>query len=228
MRTIVAERRHGYPADADKSDLSLGEDNGDIDRSLSNPHLRHPMNPNPNRPTPIAPAPWRYGRPAIVLHWTLALLLTLTVALGWYMMSIEDAPGSEWYFDLHKSIGIVIALLVAARVAWQLAHRPEPLPGGVPAWQVKLAHGIRALLYALMVLLPITGYLGASHSKAGVALFGLPTPHWALPDHDRAELFFNVHSVLVWVLVALVSLHVLAALKHLLLDKNGVFQRMWF
>ena len=76
--------------------------------------------------------------------------------------------------------------------------------------------------------MPVTGYLGASYSKAGVALFGLPTPHWALPDHGRAELFFNVHSVLVWVLVALVSLHVLAALKHLLLDKNGVFQRMWF
>ena len=58
--------------------------------------------------------------------------------------------------------------------------------------------------------------------------FGLTTPHWALPNHDRAEQFFGIHSVLIWVLVVLVGVHVLGALKHLLLEKDGVFQRMWF
>ena len=79
-----------------------------------------------------------------------------------------------------------------------------------------------------MVLLPITGYLGASYTKAGVRWFGLATPQWAQHDHDLAEQFLTVHGVLLWTLVALVALHVAGALKHLLVDKDQVFQRMWF
>jgi cytochrome b561 len=177
---------------------------------------------------PPARAAWHYHRIAITLHWTLALLLTATTLVGWYMMSIEHELGSDRYFDLHKSVGIVIALLVAARIAWRLSTRPQELPAGVAIWQVKLAKSTQALLYVLMVLMPVTGYLGASFTKTGVQLFGLATPHWALPDHARAEQLFGIHSVLIWVLVALVGLHVLGALKHLMWDKDGVFQRMWF
>jgi cytochrome b561 len=189
---------------------------------------------NPDRtaqslPTNASPAtPWRYGGTAVGLHWLLALLLSFIAALGWYMMSVEDEPGSGRYFELHKSIGLVIALLVAARIVWRLTHRPASLPTGVPPWQVRLSAVSVGLLYALMVLMPLTGYLGASYSKSGVPFFGLATPRWALPDHDTAERFFDIHGVLIWVLVALVAVHVLGALKHLLIDKDGVFQRMGF
>lgn len=173
---------------------------------------------------------WRYSSTAIILHWTLALWLTAMAGLGWYMMSIEDEPGSGWFFALHKSFGILALLLVAVRVVWRLTHRPPALPlgDGGGRWGNRLAHATQAWLYGLMALLPLTGYLGASYSKSGVQLFGLPLPQWAVPEHDTAEQFFEIHSVLVWVLVALVALHVLGALKHLLLDKNGVFARMWF
>lgn len=171
--------------------------------------------------------PWRYSRTAVFLHWTLALLIVLTTALGWRMMAIEDDPGSEQFFALHKSIGLIIATLVAARCVWRLTHRPEPLPAGIAAWEIRLAGWIHGLLYLLMVILPVTGYLGASFTKAGVEWFGVATPHWAEPNHDLAEPFFAIHSVLVWVLVAVVALHVAGGLKHLLLDKDRVFQRMW-
>jgi cytochrome b561 len=140
----------------------------------------------------------------------------------------EDEPGSAWYFELHKSIGLVIALLAAVRIVWRLGHRPQPLPARVPRWQARLASSTEWLLYGLLVVVPVTGYLGASYSKAGVKLFGLVTPRWALPDHDTAEQFFDIHSALVWVMVALLCAHVLGALKHLLIDKDGVFQRMSF
>jgi len=179
-------------------------------------------------PASSPPEAWRYGRNAVALHWTLAVLLVATTALGLFMMSIEREPGSAWYFDLHKSVGLVIASLVALRIAWRLNNRPEPLPASVPMWQVKLASGTQAMLYLLMVVVPLTGYLGASYSKAGVRFFGLATPQWALPDHDRSEQFFGIHSVLVWVLIALVALHVAGAMKHLLLERDGVFQRMGF
>lgn len=169
-----------------------------------------------------------YTRTAIVLHWTLALLLTAMAALGWYMMSIEDEPGSAWFFDMHKSIGVVTALLVAARWVWRLTHQPPELPASVPMWQIRLSRWSQLALYLVMVVVPVTGYLGASYSKTGVKLFGFGTPHWALPDHDAAERLFGLHSALVWVLIAVIGVHILGALKHLLLDRDGVFQRMWF
>ena len=183
---------------------------------------------NPHTHPASSSLAWRYSRTAVALHWGIALLIAFMAALGWYMMSIEDEPGSGWYFNLHKSLGIVTALLVALRIGWRSLNRPEPLAAAIPKWQRQLSQATQGLLYLLMVLVPIAGYVGASYSKNGVQWFGLATPQWALPDHDRAEQFFDIHSALVWVLVALVGLHVLGALKHLLIDRNGVFQRMLF
>ena len=173
------------------------------------------------------PTPWRYDRTAVVLHWLLAILLTLTTLIGWRMMWIEHQPGAERWFDLHKSIGLVIATLVAVRLAWRLGHRPEPLVAG-PRWEARLARIVHGLLYVGMVALPITGYLGAAYSKAGVQWFGLATPRWTPPDHDTAERFFTVHAVLLWTTVTLVVVHVAGALRRLLVERDGSFRRMWF
>jgi len=173
-------------------------------------------------------ARWRYSPPAIVLHWGLAILLSALAGLGWYMMSIEDNPGSDWYFNLHKSLGLLFAGLLVLRLLWRLTNRPEPHPDTLPVWQNRLASGTQVLLYVLMVLMPLTGLLGASFSEEGVSFFGRALPQWFTPNHDRAEQFFELHEAIIWALVALVSLHVLGALKHLFIDKDGVFQRMWF
>jgi cytochrome b561 len=184
------------------------------------------MDDVPQADSPAA-RPWRYSRTAIALHWLLAILITLTTAIGWRMMWIEHQPGSEQFFELHKSIGLIIATLVVVRVLWRLTHRPEPRPAG-PAWEARLASATHGVLYVLMVALPITGYLGASFSKAGVQWFGIATPRWTAPDHDTAELFFDAHAVFLWTMVALLALHVAGALKHVLVDRDGSFRRMWF
>jgi cytochrome b561 len=176
---------------------------------------------------PASPAAWRYGRPAIALHWLLAALITFLVGLGWYMMTIERLPQGPWYFDLHRSIGLLVFGLVVLRILWRLLHRPAPLPASLPRWQVQLSSLTEALLYACMVVLPVTGYLGTSHSKSAVKFFGLALPVWAAPDRTASHLFFQIHSVTVWVLVGLVALHAAGGLKHLLVDRDGVFQRMW-
>lgn len=175
-----------------------------------------------------APAVWRYGMPAIVLHWLLALLIAFMAGLGWYMMTVEHDPGGTWYFDLHKSVGLVVFALVLLRVLWRLFHEPQPLPASLPQWQVQLASITHWLLYAAMLVMPVTGILGASYTRSGLGFFGLPLPRWVAADHDTAELFFTIHSVTVWVLVALVVVHALAGFKHLLIDRDGVFRRMWF
>lgn len=182
-----------------------------------------------DRTTPAtAPARWHYATPAIFLHWTLAILIATLVAVGWYMMSIEDDPGSERFFNLHKSVGIVVFALVLLRIVWRLGHKPAALPPSVPGWEVTASLLAQRLLYACMFLLPIIGFIGASYSKDGIRFFGQQLPRMVAANHDMAERFFGIHVTLAWVMVAIIALHAAGGLKHLLLDKDGVFQRMWF
>ena len=171
---------------------------------------------------------WRYTTPAIWLHWSLALLIIAMVTLGWSMMAVEHDPGTKWLFDLHKSVGIIVFALVLVRAFWRAGHRPQALPSSLPAWQLRLAAWTQWALYACMVALPVTGFVGALYTKTGIAFFGVQLSRLVTPDHPTAELFFSTHSVLVWVLVGFVTLHALGGLKHLLVDRDKVFQRMWF
>jgi cytochrome b561 len=171
--------------------------------------------------------PWRYSTPAIVLHWLLSALIVFMAGLGWWMMTVEREPGGRAWLDLHQSIGLIVAALILLRILWRLGHRPEPLPAGVPPWQAKLAHAVQWLLYIAMILLPVTGIIGSLYSKPGLHFFGPMTHAGVTPDRDTAEQFFGWHVVLVWTTVVLVVLHALAGLKHLLVDRDEVFARMW-
>lgn len=169
---------------------------------------------------------WKYGKMAVLLHWSIAVLIAVLLGLGWTMMAIEDDPGSKWYFDLHKSLGLLVLALIVLRIVWRLTHRPAPLPATLPRWQVKLSQWTQGALYLAMLAMPVLGLVGASFSKKGVAFFGIPLPSWAAPNHDTAEQFFGLHGTLAWVLVALIALHAIGGLKHLWVDKDTVFQRM--
>jgi cytochrome b561 len=171
---------------------------------------------------------WRYSPPAIVLHWLIALLVSTLFGLGWYMMEIEREPGADWYFNLHRSLGLTVGVLILLRVVWRVTHRPAGLPATVPLWEQKLSLAAHWLLYACMLVMPLTGYLGASYNRSGAALFGYRLPFWSGPNRDLSKLFFTIHESLVWVFVAVIVLHALAGVKHLLVDKDKVFQRMWF
>ena len=168
-----------------------------------------------------------YTRTAIALHWLLALMIPAQIGLGWYMLSVEKEPGSETLFALHISIGLTIALLLALRVVWRAANRPAALPANVASWEVKAARLSHLSLYLLMILLPVTGYLGTSFRGDAVSYFGVALPGWAAKNDSLKEQFFTVHGVIAWVLVGLVAVHVLGAFKHLLKDRDGVFERMW-
>ena len=169
----------------------------------------------------------RYGRIAMALHWFLAVLLPMQIALGWYMLSIEEQPGSGWYVAVHVSLGLTIGALVALRVAWRAGHAPPKLPTSVTRWQVTSARASHLLLYLTMILLPVTGYLGAAMSGDPVAYLGNPLPNWPAKNDSLKELLFGAHAVIAWVLVVVVILHVLAAVKHWVKDRDGVFSRMW-
>ena len=186
------------------------------------------MHSNPSLPATSHAGRGAYAPIARALHWGLAILIVGMTGLGWYMTSIENDPAAGWFFRLHKSVGLLIVGLVLLRLVWRLGHSPAPLPATVPAWQLAAARMGHGLLYAAMIAMPLSGMIGAMLGKRELLFFGVPLPRLFAINHDLSEIFFSVHSVTTWVLVALVSVHALAALKHLAVDKDGVFQRMWF
>jgi cytochrome b561 len=149
-------------------------------------------------------------------------------ALGWWMIDVpKDPPGVRaWWFNLHKSIGITLAALVVLRLLWRLGHPGPSLPGTLPRMQRIAAAGTHWALYACMLVMPLSGYLGSSFSKYPIKYFGNALPHWGW-DWPAAKAFLsNVHLAAAWLLAALIAVHVVAALRHAL-RRDGLFSRMW-
>lgn len=169
----------------------------------------------------------RYSPLAKFFHWSLAVLLAVQVAMGWYMLSIEGQPGSDWYFALHVSLGLTAALLIALRLVWRRVQAPLQAPRELPRWQHHAARTSHFLLYLLMALMPVTGYIGTAFGGEAISYFGVPLPAWVAKNEALKEQLFNAHSLIAWALVTAVAVHVVAALKHLVIDKDTVFQRMW-
>jgi cytochrome b561 len=171
----------------------------------------------------------RYTGTAVALHWLVAALVFGQLALGWWMVDLPKSPPGlrAGWFNFHKSIGLTIGLLMLARLWWRARHRPPALPESLPRWQVLAARANHALLYACLLLMPLSGYLGSVFSGYPIKYFGIVLPQWGWASPALKELFSALHFATVCVLMALIALHVAAALKHLLINRDGVFARMW-
>jgi cytochrome b561 len=169
----------------------------------------------------------RYTLPAITLHWVIALLIIGLMLLGYYMVGLpKGTPDRAFYFNLHKSFGVLAGGLILLRLCWRLTHPAPQRQTGLPHWTDKAAWWIHRLLYICMVLQPLTGYLSSSFNKYGVKFFGAALPSWGWEDAHLRDLFMNFHSLIAVLLAALIVIHALAAFKHLLVDRDRVFQRM--
>lgn len=172
--------------------------------------------------------PQTYAPYPIALHWVLALFVFALYGIGWYMVGIpKGTPPVAYYYNLHKSLGIVAALPIALLILWRATHVPPPLPGSLPAWQVQAAHVNHLLFYICLVVLVVSGFIESNFTKFGVKFFGYPLPR-LFPENKALYWIFNrIHVYTSYLFTALIAVHVAAALKHLLINRDGVFQRMW-
>ena len=169
----------------------------------------------------------RYSSPAIVLHWLVALLIFVAFPLGLYMADLHLSPDKLRLYSYHKWIGITVLMLVAIRVSWRLTHTPPPLPASVVGWQRGASAITHGLLYLLMLAIPLSGWLMSSAKGFPVVWFGvLPLPDLIGKDKALGELLVDVHETLNYVLLALVVLHVAAALKHHFIERQPFLQRI--
>lgn len=168
----------------------------------------------------------RYTGTAIALHWLLALALLGLLAMGAYMTSLPFSPSRLKLYNWHKWAGILVLALSVARLAWRLTHRP-PADAAMPAWQRRAAHAAHAALYLLFFAVPLAGWAYSSGAGFPVVLFGVwPLPDLVGPDRALAETLKSVHGTMAWTLLALIVLHVAGAMKHQLIDRDGLLHRM--
>jgi cytochrome b561 len=170
----------------------------------------------------------RYTRVAIFLHWALVIALLAQIGFGWFLGDVpRGTPERALYVNLHKSTGMLIGLAILLRLYWRMTHRAPVLPSFMPAWEKIAAKWSHVLLYICMVVMPVSGYVASNFSKYGVNFFNsMKLAPWGVEDAAIYAIFNRTHIVTSWLFVGLITLHVLAALRHLA-AKDGVFNRMW-
>jgi len=182
--------------------------------------------PRSDPPDPASGQP-RYGTVAIGLHWLMFVLIAGGFGLGTFMVDLPLSPDKLRYFSWHKWIGVTVFLLAVVRVAWRIAHAPPALPAAMPAWQCRAAHASHAALYALVLVIPLTGWLYSSAAGVPTVYLGwVQLPDLVGRDKALAGTLGSVHVTLNYGLLGVVLVHAAAALKHQFVDRDGVLLRM--
>ncbi len=169
----------------------------------------------------------RYGLVSVLLHWSMAIAFIGMYAVGLWMVDLDYYD--SWYHrapELHKSIGIILVLLMAARLVW---NRLQPRPQGLGASLAlkRIAHGLHHVFYLLVLLMFISGYLISTAKGKGIDVFELFSIPALLPENqDRGDLAGDIHEIMGHLFIGLALLHAGAALKHHFLDRDATLIRM--
>lgn len=178
-----------------------------------------------------------YDTAAIVLHWTIAAAIVVQVFLGWWMNEWvpDHSPIQDQIQTVHISLGLTILLLVLIRIAFRLLNSPPPLPASTKPLERALAKGTHLLFYALMLILPLSGWLVVSTLDKPIHFWGLPWPHMPgvhavfghpVPKPVHREIMHIHVFILIWIVVANLALHVGGALWHQVAGRP-ILWRMW-
>jgi cytochrome b561 len=167
-----------------------------------------------------------WGLISILIHWLSALAVFALFALGWWMTGLTYYDAwynlAPWW---HRSAGMLLLAITLLRVLWRL-FQPTPQDRGMP-WEMIAAHVGHWLIYALLFVVLISGYLISTAEGSGISVFGwFSVPALVSDLPDQATLAGEVHWYSAWALLILSLGHVLAAYKHHLFDRNDVLRRM--
>ena len=171
-----------------------------------------------------------WGLGARVLHWIVAVMIVSQIITGWLAENETNRETSLMLIRNHFQFGVILSGLILMRLLWRLANRPPSAPEDEPHWRRVAAHGVHGLIYALLLILPISGYVVWVHMKEAMDVFGLFTaPTLFVPPIEDERLWsgaWYVHYFAGWALIGLVLIHVLAALWHQFVLRDGLIRRM--
>ena len=169
----------------------------------------------------------RYTSTAKTLHWLISLMIFCMLLLGFYMSDLPLSPDKLKFYSWHKWAGVTVFLLVIIRLGWRITHTPPAMPEEMPQLQQVTATIFHFALYALMFLIPLSGWLMSSAKGFQTVWFGvLPIPDLLPKDKVVGDALKEVHQALNLLMIGILIVHVFAALKHHFIDKDNVLKRM--
>jgi cytochrome b561 len=172
-----------------------------------------------------------WGWPAKLLHWIGAILIVLLLAHGWWMTHMAARPDRLAHYNGHAALGYDLLALLILRLLWRWSNPVPALPDTLERWEKLAAHAGHIGLYLLMFAATLSGWAlaGTLRTPMNKDVFGLTVPAiFASQDRAMHNLFEESHTIVSYLLAALVVVHIAGALRHRLVKHNDVLQRMWF
>jgi cytochrome b561 len=167
-----------------------------------------------------------YGRTAKALHWLVFVLVAAQFIVAIAMPDIGRGTKPDTLINLHMSLGFTIVAVIAVRWLWRVGHPVSLVTADVPLWEQTAARVTHVLLYVLLFANPFLGWANASARDWDIVMFGKALPHLVAAQSRVGRVAGDVHVYLAWSLLALIGLHVGAALYHHFVRHDGVLQRM--
>lgn len=169
----------------------------------------------------------RYTGVAQGLHWVSTLLVFAILPLAWAMtLAAKDNPNRDALFMWHKSIGVTIFLVVVARLVWRAMHPAPALPASMMRWEAILTKLSHWLLYAVLLVMPVSGYILTAARGRAVPFFGLVDLPALAEDKNLHKFAEQVHLATQWAVYALIALHIGAVVWHIVMRRDGILERM--
>lgn len=172
----------------------------------------------------------RYSKVAIAFHWAIALMIIGLIVFG-ILMTNPDTPNRFTLYQLHKSFGVMVLILSVLRLFWRIRHKPPSLPEGMKSWEIAAAKLTHIAFYLIMIGMPLLGWAMVSASPLPIPtelFWTVPWPDMPLipESKDLEDVFKMLHENIGKLTIALIVLHIGAALKHHFVNKDMVLARM--
>ena len=169
-----------------------------------------------------------YGSVSKFIHWFIFFIVIAMLILGFIMDDFHNTVIKGLAYNTHKLIGMLVLIIMIIRLLWKLSNPNPELKNYIKPWEYQIQQGVMALLYILLIALPLTGWIMSTAAQKYVNFFGLfniPFPGIPL-NRPLAKSLGLAHELIAYWLIALISLHFLAALKHQFINKDNILRRM--
>jgi len=170
----------------------------------------------------------QFGLTSKLFHWLLAGLILALLAFGLYLDNAKIGISELYLYGWHKALGLLTFSLIVLRLVWTI-RSPKPKPLGPENWQSKFADQTHRFLYAMMLVMPLSGWIASSASGFPMSFFGLfPVPAIAPASEQIEDIFFSIHGVAGKALIIALLLHLGGALQRHFVKRDDTLRRMWF
>ncbi|OAB82279.1 cytochrome B [Wolbachia endosymbiont of Laodelphax striatellus] len=168
----------------------------------------------------------KYSLGLRIIHWLMSALIIGMLCSGLYMKNLPISSEIKFsIYAIHKACGITVLALIVVRIFFRVFTYVPPLPANFSRFVINASKTIHFCLYALMVLIPLSGYVMSSASSKEIKYF-FHIPLLINHNEDLASAANQLHSILAYFMVLFIILHIIGALKHTFIDKQNIFKRM--